>query len=177
VVAAVEVAEAVVEEDVEVVAEVPRVREQGSLPREVRHVRRDPARVLDRALAAPQRLPPGPQVRQPPRKAEPGPPAVRPLRALEQHSGQRKLAVQQLRVLEQHSGQRKPAVQRRRIGLPAQDHRRGRSISSSMSPDPRPARSVPRVQRPPDEQAAQRPIFYKEEARSWPPEQQSAVPP
>jgi len=43
-----------------------------------------------------------------------------------------------------------------------------------MFPDPQPARSAPRA---PDEQAARRPIFYKEVARSWPPEQQSAVPP
>jgi len=88
-------AEAEVEDAVAAV-EVLRVREQGSLPPEARHVRRDPVRVLDRA---PQRLPPGPQVRQPPRKVEPGQPAVRLLRALEQHSGQRKLAVQQLRAL------------------------------------------------------------------------------
>jgi hypothetical protein len=148
-------AEEVVEVEDAVAVEVLRVREAGSLPPEARHVRLDPVRVLDRA---PQRLPPDPQVRQPPRKADLGQQAVRPLRALEQGSGQRKLA-----------------EQRRRIGLLAQDHRRGKSIISSMFPVVlRLARSV---QRAPHEQAAQPQIFCKEEAHSWLQEQLSAVRP
>jgi hypothetical protein len=78
VVEVVEVVEVEVEDAVAAAEEVLRVREQGSLPREARRVRREPAQV-DRALAAPQRLPHGQ-------------PAVRPLRVPEPHSGQRKLA-------------------------------------------------------------------------------------
>jgi hypothetical protein len=42
---------------------------------------------------------------------------------------------------------------------------------------PRPAQSGSRAPRAPDGQAAQPANFYKGEARSWPPEQRSAVPP